>query len=237
MANSTNITYGAYDFQVSGGPVPFLSIERETLRSDDGQSIGTRFNMSVQGTLTTLPSGNGGYQNIDALQDSLLSGFSQDGLEFKVTCDAATLMSVYPKITNISLPPSNDNWTEKSPYTINLTWEGATISGAIYVESVNESWDIQIDNFASPYDLGSGAIADNSSTFANVSHNVSAKGIAHYDAGVLVKPAWHQARSWVTNELGLDNNVLGSSGILNLTSASFTGYNHSSIQSYDEKDG
>ena len=128
MGNATNITYGAYNFQLSGGPVPFLNVSREVLRSDDGQSLGSRFNMAVQGTLTPLPASLGGYQNIDDMQDALLTGFATDGLEFKVTCDATTLMLVYPKVTNIVLPPSDDNWTEKSPYTINLTWEGADIS-------------------------------------------------------------------------------------------------------------
>ncbi len=237
MGNSTNITYGDYNFQSLGGPVPFLNITKETLVSDDGKSLGTIFNMLVEGTLTPAPTGLFGYVNIDAMQDSLLTGFGQDGLEFKVTCGASTLMSVYPRIRNISLPRSPDNWTQTSPYTIDLTWEESGISGDIFVNSASESWDIQIDDTASPYNWSTGAIEDSASTFANVSHSLSAQGIAHYDASVLVKPAWQQARDWVTGQLGLDNSVLGSPSVLNLNSSAFVGYNHIRVQSYDEKAG
>ena len=238
MSNSVNITYGGYDFQEDGGPIPFLDITRSFLRSEDGESIGTRFDMSVNGTLTPLPAGADGYVNIDTMQDTLLSGFDTDGKEFKVTCDATTLLSVYPKIGNISLPPSRDNWTQTSPYTINLFWEGDPITDNTYVESVSESWNVQIDNSTAKYDWDlTGGVNDSNSILVSIGHSVSAKGIAHYDVGVLVSPAWQQAREWVVGQLGCDGTIAASSGVLNLTAADFSGFNHSRVQEYGERAG
>jgi hypothetical protein len=234
MSNPVNITYGGYDFRTQCGPIPFPTITKNITRSANGTKIGTKFNMTLEGTLYAS---QGGYATVDPMQDALLSGFNFDGQNLVITCDAATLLSVYPRINEIRLDKSNDNWVHTTPFTIELEWDGDTITGDIYVDDINETWSMEFNDEVSQYywNLGGGT-GDYNSILVNLSHSISAKGINHYEStGAL--PAWQHAKNYVKSQLGYDGSVVAQVGVINLNASLFTGYNHIRSVEQDEAGG
>lgn len=232
--NPTRMTYGSYSFRDQAGPIPHLTINKNFKLAGDGTKIGATFNATIDGVLTPMPSGALGYVNLDYMQDALISGFSITGQNFLVTCDANTLISEYPRISNIRLDRSNDNWTMTTPYTIEMEWDGESISGDIYVDSVNESWNIDISQDNAKYDWNISGTGDTNNLVVNVSHNVAAKGITHYSSSGATS-AWQSARSFVSSRLGYDATMVTQTGVLNLPA--LTGYNHSRVVQLDEIEG
>lgn len=237
MSNLTNITYGTYDFQQDGGPVPLLSISKETKRGGDGTNIGSLFKVSLQGELNLLPYGTGGIKNLDDMQDTLISGFAEDFQEFKVVCDAQTLIQQYPRINSINLSESRDQWADTSPFTIDLEWDAEPLSG-FFIDSVSESWELQLDEQSTRYRLDlPGGTGDNNMHLFSLTHNSSAKGILASNSGATPRPAWQEARDYVVSTLGYQSGQMTGSGVFNLTAANFDGYNHSRTQTIDQTDG
>lgn len=234
---STNITYGSYDFRNQAGPIPLLSINKNMKVDGAGAIIGSVYQLTLQGTLTPLPSGNIGYQNLDYMQDALMSGFNSHGLPLVVTCNGDTLMTVYPRVSQINLATSNDNWVQTTPYTIELQYDGEPITGSTYVDSATESWTVQIDESNSVYDWTYTGTPDKNSVVLNISHEVSAKGVEYYNSGGLVKPAWQQAKDWVVGQLGIAASDINSNNVINLTGSNFSNLNHIRVEQRGERDG
>jgi hypothetical protein len=237
MANLTNITYGPYSFRDQCGPIPFLTITKAYLRSQDGLKIGSKYNITLDGTLTPLPSGAGGYQSLDYMQDALMSGFSSDGLNLLVSCNSVTLLSEYPKINSIRLDKSNDNWVYTTPFSIEMEWEGDSLTGNIFVEDITENWSVEFNEDTSKYNWDLQGTGDTNSILVNLTHNVSAKGLAHYTNTGLLKQPYELAKDFVITRLGYDSTMLAQVNTLNLDSSSFTPYNHMRVVQVDEAGG
>lgn len=235
MANATNITYGDYNFQRDGGPVPLLDISLNFNRNDAGDILNTTYRTTLRGEINLLPSGIDGYKNIDDRQDLLISGFSEDYKEFKVVCDNNILIQQYPRVNSINFSPSNDNWSETADYTIELEWDGEPYSG-LYLESITENWEFSIDQENKYYNWTlPGGTGDNNMYVFSLTHNVSAKGLD--SKNIKIRPAWQEARAWVVSRLGYDSSQISNSGVFNLNAVNFSGWNHSRVQRKSERDG
>jgi hypothetical protein len=237
MSNLTDMTYGAYNFGAQAGPIPTLSIIKTYLRSADGTKLGSTYQTTIDGTLTPMPSGLGGYKNLDTMQDALVDAFDLDGQHFHVTCNGSTLISEYPRINSVRLDKSNDQWTLTTPYTIDMEWDGETISGDIYIEGVQETWDIEFDEQSSVYSWNLDGTGDNNTSIFRLTHNVSAKGIPHYSGGVLTRAAWEHAKLFCMTKLGYDVSMVAQTGVLNIPTTNLSGYNHMRTVQVDELGG
>lgn len=243
MANDVTMTYGTYNFT----PVPFITLDKEYTKDDADEQIGSIFRITLEGTLTPLPDGTGGYDNVDALQDDLRDALSTDGQLFKVACGASTLISAHPRLSNLQFARSTDNWVLTTPYTVTLEWdEEPTGSGedsfSPFLKTVKESWNLETAEDKAYYDWDLSGTPDTSPYTVVLTHTVSAVGKRHYvsgggSTGTLQKPAWEQARDWVIPRLGYDSSQITSSGVINLDTADFVAYNHVRTQSIDETAG
>jgi len=232
---SVDITYGAYSFATSAGPIPFLTVTKNFNIAPDGTYLVSKYNATLDGTLTPIKTGVGGITTLDGMQDALMSAFSLQGQLFRLTCDATVLISEYPRINNIRLDKSNDNWVYTTPYTIDLEWDGSGISG-MYVQDAQETWNIEFDETAY-FDWSINGTGDTNTIIARITHSVNAKGIPHYSGAGIVKPAWQQARDFVASRLGFDANMISQTGVLNLDGTDFTPYNHMRVVQIDELGG
>jgi hypothetical protein len=252
MTNLTTMTYGSYNFS----PVPFINMSQDTISNRDGR-IGTRYNITLEGTLSTAPGMAGGIVNVDTLQDNLRAAFAQDGLKFELKCSSTPMLICYPKLSGpITFPPSNNNWVYTCPYTIELEFEDfAGEDHKPYVDQASENWTVEFVEDSSKYCLelsgvtatGSGYYYDKDCNYImmRVSHNLSAVGQQHYvdsgtgysSTGILNKAAWEYARDWCIPRLGLDSGVLQDSGILNLNITGYGAYNHMRGTSRSETQG
>lgn len=233
--NLTTMTYGSFNFQ-NIGPIPFLTINKQYIRNEDGTKLGSRYNVTIDGTITPLPSGNLGIIAVDNLQDQLVSGFDLDGQHFEVGCNGTTILSSYPRINSLRLDKSNDNWYQTTPYTIDMEWDGENYSG-LYIDSLTENWNIEFDDQNSIYNWSISGTGDNNTIVMRLNHSVSAKGIAHYDAGGLVKQPWQYARDAVMQKLGYDSTQVAQTGVLNINTSNMSGYNHMRTVTIDESAG
>jgi hypothetical protein len=237
MSNPTNITYGSYDFRQQAGPIPHPRITVTYLLADDGTQLGTRYNMTLENVLTPLPSGMGGYTVLDSMQDALISGFSVQGQNLLITCGETTLLSAYPRINDITLDRSNDNWVYTTPYTIQMEWDGPAYTGNIWIEGITETWSLEFNEDASYYNwLLPGNTGDSNSVLVNLNHTVSAKGIAHYTSTGLLAP-YQSAKEFVVSRLGYNSSQVAQVGVLNLRAANFSGYNHMRVVEEDRAGG
>ncbi len=238
MSNPTDMLYGSYNFSAEAGPIPFLSINKTYLRSDDGTKLGSTYQTTIDGTLTPLPSGQGGYKVLDDMQDALVNAFDVDGQNFRVLCNGSTLISEYPRINRISLDKSNDQWTKTTPYTIDMEWDGDSLTGDIYVDNVSETWNVEFDDQSSYYNWTlTGGTGDNNVVLLRLTHSVSAKGIPHYSGGTLTRQAWEHAKLFCISRLGYDHSMVSQTGVLNLPTTGLEGYNHIRTVQVDELGG
>lgn len=236
--NDVNIKYGTYNFRDQCGPIPFLTIVKTYLRSDNGSKIGSRYNVTLDGTLTPIASGIYGYQILDRMQDELMSGFRTDGQNFLVTCGVGTLISEYPRVNSIRLDKSNNNWVNTTPFSIDLEWDGESYTGNIYVENIQESWNIEFDDSSSVYSWTlPGGTGDNNALLLRLTHTIGAKGINHLTSTGIIRQPWEHAREFVLTRLGYDAGIVASNGVLNINTSTFSGYNHLRTVQSDELGG
>ncbi len=223
---STIMTYGGYNFS----PVPLLTINKVYNKTGDGRFLGATFHVTLKGTLvSTNP---GGYPLIDSKQDDLRAAFNSQGELFYVQCNGHDIILTYPRIINIDFQPTSNNWVFTSDFTIELEWdedpegmgEDATLHP--YITDAKEEWNVEFVDSHNKYRLTLSTGLDSNPYELRLTHQLSAVGKSHYDAGGLVKPAWQQARDYVVQRLGYDDNYVVSSGVMNLTANSFSGYNY-----------
>ncbi len=242
-------------------PAPLVEINRGFDKSANGEIIGQRFTISLNGTLIATrgsPNSVGVFYNgpgdapIEVLdtdaklkaifqkQEALRELFSQEGhiLEF-TTWNGYQGLTCQPRILNISFPQGI--WVEVCPYTITL--ETDQINGLVLpsgeigfdekLVDANESWALE---FA---DQGEN---ENQTNIFRLTHNLSAVGKRYYDPNVgtgpgsLQREPWEHARLWCQRRLGIDNNRILSSGTLNLPSY-YQGFNHSRGENVDKQGG
>jgi hypothetical protein len=255
MPNLTTMTYGSYNFS----PVPFITLNKENIVNKEG-ILGTKYVITLNGTLSTSPTLNGGIENVDSLQDSLMAGLNQNGLRFELKCGSTSLLVCYPKINFINFSTSTNNWVYTTPYTIELEFEDySSVSNAPYIDECNETWNVEFVEESSKYTLELSGVTDQEAGYyydkdcnyiiLRVNHSLNAVGQQNYYntgtgiTGVLEKDAWQYARDWCIDRLGFDSGILQDSGVLNLRItgaggiASYYPYNHMRITSRSETQG
>lgn len=245
-------------------PAPLVNITKEYQKTGDGENVGSIFRISLAGNLVSFrgspaSSGAGGaswngqfwidsnqppdenlaninqFKSIIRKQEAIRELFSIEGKSLEIQpCDGSAPIKCNPRITDVNFPEGQ--WVERVPYTVSC--EADVVLGQIitssedgfseYISSANESWSIESNE--KPESV------ENPHSFA-LSHTVSAEGKRFYDStGALEKPAWQQARDWVLPRLGLDLDVVASSGAWNLPSY-FQGFNHVRVEEKDEAGG
>ena len=218
MANSTTMQYGSYSFS----PVPFVRLSRQVDKTAVGDILGFSYIYSLLGDLV-VPSGS--IVTIDQLQDELASGLATQGQLFEVECGGNVLISAYPKVNSLEF--TEGNWVQKCSFSAELQAEALPPgTGTAYISSFNESWDFQFNDEKTEFTWNPGGSTEKLPYSANITHNLSATGKNIYNSGTLVKPAWQQARNFLIPYLGIDNEFVEQSGIINLNSAGFSPYNH-----------
>ncbi len=241
---ATTMTYGSYNFT----PVPLVRFSKTYQRSEDGTRLGSLFNMTLDGVLTPIPGNNGGIINTIALQDTFRDAFIQDGCLFHIACDGTTLWSGYPIVGNPTFDRTSNNWVETIAYSLDLQFNiegsGEDLSSSPFIESATENWSLEFSDVISKFSWKFSPIFTESNPYVlNMTHNISAKGKRHFtDCETMTKQPWEYAREYVTSKLstGSDENFniqLEGSGVVNLSSALFTGYNHARIQQTDQLGG
>lgn len=237
-------------------PAPFVSLNKTYQRTEDNTPIGSLWEGTITGKIVAYmgsPDSTGtfwtagGYPNDEVIlsssrlasiirkQEALRELFSEDGhqLEFQSE-DGSAPMKCNPRITGLTF--QEGPWFQTCDFTITFQADVIYINGTVlgeddfddFIESASEEWQIETNE-----DQLEGIGLQ---TF-RLTHQVRAKGKrVHSDDGSLPKQAWERARDWVLPRLGLDTNIVASSGIGNLPSY-FGGYNHVRSESIGELDG
>lgn len=264
MPNTVRMSYGG----VNISPVPIISIRRDNKQVGNRENpIAYNFAMTLNGTLTALPS-DGGLIVTDQLMEDLRSTFDVDGRQLLIQCGPdggpyTDIMSFYPKIISINFSESNNNWVDTIPYTIELTFDSEEFDehpdGNLppYIEDYTEEWNVefvqenkhfiwdlsQVSNQQGGYDYEP---SDGNNPFeARVTHTVTVKGKQSWAGpgvqGTMTKAA-DNALSWALttfNGFGYDSTGYGHaiSGWTNLGGASGNAYDHFRTHAINETDG
>lgn len=195
MPNLTTLTYGSFSLS----PVPFINLSQETISNKDGR-IGTKYSLTLTGTLSALPDSAGGISNVITLQDNLRAAFAQDGLKLELACNSTPLLICYPKLSGpIVFSTSNNNWVYTTPYTIELEFEEFRTehtvgSNSPYIEQSSETWSVEFVEDSPKYTLdlssATGSIQESGSgnyygydtnyIVLRVTHNLNAVGQRYY---------------------------------------------------------
>lgn len=234
-------------------PAPFISINKEVRRSEDGTPRRIDYTITARGKLVAYmgsPNSNGefwtasGYppdenivadsrlKAILAKQGALSNLFCEDNKLFEVQpYDGSAPIKAIVKVRSITF--DEGNWFDTCGYTIQLDvikmWYGseeACSGGTAGTTPAEESWTVEQ--------------ADERGKTYRIQHTVSASAKANYDeTGALVAPAWKVARDIVLstspNFLGLDAEIYSSPNAAVLTG--MTGHNYVRGQQIDEANG
>lgn len=249
-ANSVTMSYGDYQF----APVPFMTLNKIFNKTPDGLSVGTTFNLTLQGTVALVTMG--GITNTMVEHRRIRDAFDEDGKYFVVKCDDTVVFECYPRVISLNFDTSPDNWVFSIPYTINLEMEnepvgnispwasGENISGLMppFIKDYQESWQIEFLEETAKYNMNTVAGLDENPYALRVSHNVSAVGVRHYAGtgqliGTLDSPAWQQARTYVQSKLGFNPVIAASESCFNLPTGIWAAYDHARVNSVGITDG
>lgn len=234
-------------------PAPFISINKEVRRTEDGTARRIDYTITARGKLVAYmgsPDSNGdfwttsGYppdenivadsrlKAILAKQGALSNLFCQENKFFEVQpYDGSAPIKAIVKLRSITF--DEGNWFDTCGYTIQLDvvkmWYGseeACSGGTAGTTPAEESWTVEQ--------------ADDRGKTYRIQHTVSASAKADYDeTGTLVAPAWKVARDIVLstspNFLGLDSEIYSTPNAAVLTG--MTGHNYVRGQQIDEANG
>ncbi len=241
MANSTTMTYGSYSFI----PVPFVTINYDQNRAGDMDSLSSVGRISLNGTLTPLPTGSGGIINVVPLQDALRSGLEVDGNVLEIQCGGSTLFSENTRIMSFNFDPTPDNWVFSTTYNIEMEFDNWAPSGS-GITDANDEWQFEFfdDKFFFENDLSgqvpeakqyatSDYAVDHPPYFGRLTHNVSARAVRN--TASINNPGWKIAESYVLGLIGVDSQHYEGSGVINLPSGS--PFNHMRTRQVDEING
>lgn len=238
-------------------PAPFVNVSKEYQKSSDGTIIGSVFTLNIKGTIIAYkgsPDSSGTFWNVGGYpadevlddterlaaiirkQEAIRNLFSEDGhqLEFQ-SLDGSQPMKCNPRVNSIEF--TDDIWYDRCEYTINCESDILSVNGSLlgednfdyHISAADESWQFETNE-----DQAEGLGLNNT---YRLTHNISATGKRFYNSdGSLRRPAWQEAREFVLDRLGLDNDVVLSSGILNLPSY-YGGKNHVRSEQLDELQG
>jgi len=243
--------YGDYTFS----PVPMLTISHVEHKTGDQDKLGSVILYRLEGWVTPLPDGDLSLTGVMDLQDQLVSAFDRDGKLFLLQCGTDVIISGYPRINQPPVfSPSNDNWTQKTPFSLEVEMDGEPKEENKQIASFEESWSVELDPSNSHYSLdlsnvpvadqegGYSYVVDSNPYQARLTHNLTAVGKTHYTGdglttGLIQQEAWETARDYLQDYLGYDEYILANSGVINLDVSTFTPYNHARITNVDEAQG
>lgn len=243
-------------------PAPFVDLTKSFDTSEDGAIIGSTFAITLKGTLMAdrgSPTSSGtfwgpsGYPPDESIvqekqmasllrkQEALRGLFSDEGkmLQIQPLDSGLPPMRCNPRVKRLEFPAGGQgrtSWAQKMDYTVLLEADIMYVSGTWFSEdSGNSCAQYKVSKAAESWAMES---LDEKVYTYRLTHSLSATGKRHYDAsGVLVKPAWENARDYVLNKIGLGINSarMIASGVIN--GNGFSGYNHLRTQHVGELDG
>lgn len=258
MANTVTMTYGAYSFT----PVPIVSIERTTRRVG-GEILGYDFQMTLSGTLTSkdplTPGSTSDFPSNVTEVDALRAALASDCQPFIIKCDAATVISCYPKVESLNFQESNNQWVNTIPYTVTLSYQETDQvsegpSATKYIQSVSESWNMEFLQDSKYFVQDLSGLANQEAGYdyidndgnnpfeARVTRTISIQGIASCAGSGTGVSAIGNARTYMSTLLAGDTYDAMSwghsvSGITNLTDTDYDVYDHFRSHVIDEKNG
>ena len=214
-------SYGEYTLE----PKPLFNINKEYIKTPAGTGLGTRYNLSLEGSL--IPSVSHGFdQSITGVfnaVESLRGAFDTDYKPFFLGCiGEAPIVSGHPKITAFDVNYEGDNYTQRATYSISLNLP--TLVGTGFETVGPETDDLSshgIISYSDDFSLefadervgGSVTVGDDTIDIPSVyslTHNVTAQGEPFSG----LDPT-HLAQQFVGTKLGFTNEMSGVASILN----------------------
>jgi len=206
-------------------PAPLVTLTKTYLKSGDGARVGTRYQITLAGTL--LPwrgSPFGSYGSLDAAfwtaageppdetytgnnedfnrilrkQEAIRWLFSRDGksLEWQAA-GGQPVVKCNPRVVSVDFREGTGQWADRCYYTVVLEAEWVYINGTTSFEDALAT-DL-VETAEDTWQLEE--VEGHQGTVHTISHTVSAKGIKAYDeTGTPYenKAAWEHAEDWVT---------------------------------------
>jgi len=238
-------------------PAPFVSVSKQFQKSENGESVGTLFNLTIQGTIVAFkgsPDSAGDFWTVSGSpadetiaanarlkaiirkEEAIRDLFSNEGksLEFQ-SLDGSQPMKCNPRILSVEFPEGT--WYDRVPYTIVCEADIVYINGTAlgeddfteFISSATETWAFETSEDQQE-DL------EQPRTY-RMTHTVEAQGKRFYDeTGTLEKEAWQQAQDWVLPKLGFDATVALSAGVNNLPDY-YQGLNHVRSENTNKQGG
>lgn len=223
MPQNTTMFYGPYQIK----PVPFITIQKQYIKTPDGVSRGTTFTMNITGNIAQMDN-VAGIQAVLAKQRELREAFDIDGLQLRILCDATTILECYPRVISLSFEESPNNWVFTCPYTIIIEYENDPANHNIagegednpylhppYIQDFQEDWSVEfVPDESSPYSIsgtGAQAFLDKNPYVVRCSHNISAVGKTRYekhpsDANIRTgSQTYTPTGDWLNAEMTLKN--------------------------------
>lgn len=245
-------------------PAPFVTIQKtyNRLGGAEGEIVSSEYSIVLEGTVMAWkgsPNSNGTFwtlggeppdENIAVdsrlkaileKQEALRGLFSagNDGKKLEIQSDDGSQpLIIYPKILDITFP--QDAWFEKCNYTIQLSADKVypltDDDFPFNILSASETWSLDPENTPESYSLQTNNQLQTASYF-RLTHSLNAQGRRSYEAdGTVVKEPWENAKDWVISKLGIDQDIVASSGVNNLPSY-YTGKDHFRAESIDVTGG
>ena len=103
-------------------------------------------------------------------------------------------MEAYPRINSLEFTPSNNNWVQTAPFTIELEYEDEVAGTPPYILSASDTWNVEFNQDNKKFSLDLSTVnasnqdpttyygEDTNPTELRISHTVTAQGLAHYSA-------------------------------------------------------
>jgi len=235
----TTFTYGEYELK----PAPLFNASTTLLKTPDGSGYGVIYNIDFNGTilLTGVEERESGIKGVFTEIEAFQKAFNREGRLLLVRhsgagdTDYTAIFSGYPRIDSYSINQrGGDNFVFAADYDFSLnltTWRGGFGDDYVdpfnnntgterefpqyppYIESMNESWDIEMDQDRVPSvwrhvdEFGNESGAEVQPFYATVNHTVDVQARLIFtgwdssnDETVHTDP-WDDAKSWVSGYL------------------------------------
>lgn len=234
---SLQFKYGDYVFS----PRPLFSISSSPLKSPSGLGYGIIHTISLDGDLiiTESQQPESGIIQLFEEMELLKSGLDHDGKLLLVTCNDSGILSGYPKINSYNINPESDNYTRRISYDVEFEMptyvkgaDGDVFNTSIfppYIESCDESWDIEIKDERLPLEWslmsgGTGAAYTEALNYQlAVTHTVDVTARLVYTGDRTPSNPWQDAQSYAAEKLGFQGRYVNLSGIMPLPGAQVGG--------------
>lgn len=249
------------DKKLIPGPTVSITKNYNRIGGEEGEIVSSNYEIVLNGTLVAYkgsPNSSGvfwdqsGYPEDESIEmDSRLGAITRkqkalrglfssvnDGKTLEIQSDDGSQpLKMYPKILNISFPEGL--WHTLCPYTITLSANQIFPIEETFpynISSASESWSLEPQDTPENFNIETNNSFQTSSYF-RLTHNVSAQGVRVYNEdGDLVSEPWESAKQWVISRLGINQQIVDSSGVNNIPSY-YTGKDHFRTENVDTLNG